>query len=478
MADAYVDHSYSSGTLTGTLTFTNASATVTGSGTAFTTELANGNYVRVSDGLQWYKVTARASDTSMTISPAFQQTTVTDTANASKKNAGVGSLADAYAHLSQATTDSVRSPGDIIYMRANLTYTYKGVHVVFDEDGTISLPITLQGCSSTIDPWGDASDVVPIIDFGGTAVRLLIDGDDFWTRKNLDARNSIDVFGALGAINCQGTQIINCKTSGNTTGISCILSSAIAGRAEIDGATITGNTESGLYLTGVVEIKNTSIDNSAKGLYILTGIAEIENTSFGQTIANTIDIQCSSGIIRARRCIFNFEKVTCSFLGSAVYSEDHNQVVGDHKSKYYQGMVERETTEVRSGGADNSIKVTPNANNHTNFPWQIHEWSEEAVAASAQTRGVYIEVTGIDATYPTVAQLWFEAESFSAGSGTAKQINKSTAVLAANSTWTWFPVTFTPGQVGKVRYRVYLAMPTEGATQDVYYIDNQLRDGV
>jgi len=476
MANAYVDRSYSTGTLTGTLTFTNANATVTGSGTAFTTELADGNYVRVSDGLQWYKVTARASDISMTISPVFQQTTVTDTANASKKNAGVGSLADAYAHHNQATTDAVRSPGDIIYTRANLTYTYAGVHIVADEDGTLASPITLLGCSIANDPWGDASDVAPIIDFVTTTFQLSLNADDYWEAKNIYIKRSGYYDGSI-LLNNTGGKLTNVKCSDSTMGINCLVNSSGGGIVEIANNVLTGN-YTGMLLAGNIQVKDTSIDASnGTGIIGSGGTINLENCLFGQTSANTADILCRGcGAIRARRCKFSFAKVTISVLGGIVYSEDHNQVVGDHKSKHWHGMIERETTEVRAGGANNSIKVTPNANNHTNYPWQVHEWSEEAVAASAQTRGVYIEVTGIDSTYPTAAQLWFEAESFSAGSGTAKQINKSTVVLSANSTWTWFPVTFTPGQAGKVRYRVYLAMPTEGATQDVYYIDNSLRN--
>ncbi len=51
--------------LTGTVTFTAASTAITGSGTAFTTELRVGHYIRKND--EWYRVTAIASDTALTL---------------------------------------------------------------------------------------------------------------------------------------------------------------------------------------------------------------------------------------------------------------------------------------------------------------------------------------------------------------------------------------------------------------------------
>ena len=141
----YLDINAQTGTLTGTCTFTNASTTLSGSGTAFTTELAVGNYVRVSTGTEWYKVTAITDDVTATISPAFKQTTVTDTAGATKKNANDGlATTTAWSHLNQYTTDTVRSAGDILKIRANQTHLYAGVDIIFDEDGTVASYIELR----------------------------------------------------------------------------------------------------------------------------------------------------------------------------------------------------------------------------------------------------------------------------------------------------------------------------------------------
>jgi len=54
-------------TLTGTVTFTSGSATVTGSGTDFDGELAIGYFIKTSTGTRWYRVLSIESDTSLTL---------------------------------------------------------------------------------------------------------------------------------------------------------------------------------------------------------------------------------------------------------------------------------------------------------------------------------------------------------------------------------------------------------------------------
>jgi hypothetical protein len=75
--------------ITGTVTVTNGSQTVTGSGTSFTGEVAVGSYVVIKG--QSYKVIAVASNTSMTIIPAY------------RADPSIGSLSGVYV---SATTDA------------------------------------------------------------------------------------------------------------------------------------------------------------------------------------------------------------------------------------------------------------------------------------------------------------------------------------------------------------------------------------
>lgn len=60
---------------TGTVTVTNGSATVTGSGTVWTSALHLRSFIQFQASNDWYEITAVAGNTSMTISPVFGGTT-------------------------------------------------------------------------------------------------------------------------------------------------------------------------------------------------------------------------------------------------------------------------------------------------------------------------------------------------------------------------------------------------------------------
>ena len=87
--------------LTGTITFTNGSATVTGSGSAFTTELAAGDFIQLDADASLKKIASIATDTSLTLDNLYNDTggaggaastikpTETDLAGASKTYKGM-----------------------------------------------------------------------------------------------------------------------------------------------------------------------------------------------------------------------------------------------------------------------------------------------------------------------------------------------------------------------------------------------------
>jgi len=70
-------------TLTGTITFTNGDATVSGSGTAFESELAEGEFIRVSSASKFYRIVNIVSDTEVELEIEFGETTVEDTEDSS-----------------------------------------------------------------------------------------------------------------------------------------------------------------------------------------------------------------------------------------------------------------------------------------------------------------------------------------------------------------------------------------------------------
>jgi len=483
MATLYIDNTNKTGDLTGAdWTFTNGSTAVAsaGNGDAVNNGLVAGDYIRANGGTQWYKVATVTDGDNLVITPAFQQATIAGTATINWQDVSVKdgtSIANAWCHPALYTTDTVRTAGDIGKMRANQTHVMAGIHLIADEDGTGIAPIQLIGCNSVDDPWSDASDVDPKIDFSSTVFKLSWSTDFFWWFDNIEFTGSTGTVLTMG--NVPGLKCKNLNVHDNFGGLqtwaSISGSNPYPGDAEVEDCIFADNTNQFTIATDL-KIKSTTINGGTTGFAIEVGNIELEDVLIGQTTPLTKDFYMGNGNIKARRSKFDFDKV--SFYAASysveVASEDHNQVIGDHKRKSTPVFIERETTEVRGGGATSSIKVTPTTFCNTNYPKIVMEWEEQAVPASAQTRGVAIKQGLADPTgFPTNVQLWLEAEYYNHATNDTVTTAVSTATISVYDTWTWFPVTYTPAQVQKVRYRVWLGVKKSA---EAYYIDNQLYD--
>lgn len=159
-----------------------------------------------------------------------------------------------------------------------------------------------------------------------------------------------------------------------------------------------------------------------------------------------------------------------------VLSEHHGQVKDAHYKYDGFGDVIKNTSITRPNGASTSIEVIPTSYCSSECPLQVlGQWIEENVPPVQQTRSVKIKGEGWT-TFPTASELYLEAEYLDQSSGIHTATVQSVAVLTDNTTWTDFPVTFTPAQKGKVIYRVYLK---KYASACKIYIDNALyRDSV
>jgi len=475
MADYYLDFNHGS-TITGTVTFTESSETISGSGTLFSTELSVGDYVKASAGAQWYKVTAITDDVTATISPAFEQATITDTAGATLVNSGDGSTSNPFCHLSQYTSDTIRSPGDRLLVQSGQTHVYGGGgDIVFDEDGTPENYIEIL--SSDWRSAGSTSN--PIIDFGGTNDGIKTSYDLFWKLSGIDLTNCTYMAFETGP--SDGLVLDNVNFYGNNRGFYGTNFYG-TGSVTIKNSSYHNNSHQNIYFQrGFVEIDSCDIDggkitgeSTDYGLQVTNGcIAIVKNTAFGQTIPHGLwDIHCNRGAnVTLVNCLFDEAKVYIGSIGDSVKSYDHQQVKGAFWSKFFNGTIEKDTVEVRAGGAASSIKATPNSNCTENFPLEIAVWNEFDVQASAQTRTVYVKSIGISTTFPTAAQFYIEAEYYDTATGTTTSIARSTQVLTADNTWTALSVSFTPGQTGRVVYRIKVAY-LEGA--ESYFVDNQL----
>jgi len=464
----YLDFDGATGNLTGTWTFTNGSTTVSGSGGSATSELAAGDYVRVSNGSEWYKVTSVTDDNHFEITPAFQQATVTDGADSTKYNNYDGtSISTPFVHLNQFTTDTARSPGDILKVRANQTHLYAGIDIVFDEDGNANNMIEIRGCSSTDDPWGDGSDVKPIIGFGNTSYQMYLSADNFWKFSRLEFIESTDSYGVFYTLG----------NTGNTIFDSCVFRDCSYRGMKFEDSYIAlmqdcsfyNNSSRSLYASrSRFKCIGCTFDGGAAttdyGIYLFAlSIGELINCTFGSSSSHDIaDIYLVSpgSQVFARNCYFTGSLTFSDSFGSFLCSEDHNQSKGAQKTYYHNGTIEKDTSVVRPGGASSSAKMSPNSRCGLYYPLTIADDSCSGdfklwLPAEEKTVTFYMRTFGYT-SLPISDELYIEASYLDEATGGHRATVQSTQTVSANDTWTAFSVTFTPAQEGWVYITVYL----------------------
>lgn len=488
----YMDFNGATGTLTGTWTFANLSATVTANadGNALA-ELSVGDYIRVSDGTQWYKVTAVTNNNTFTISPAFQQTTVTDTTGASKYNDYDGTaIATPFVHLNQYTTDTVRSAGDTLKVRANQTHVYKNIQINFDEDGTVASYLTVKGCDSSDDPFGDASDVKPIINFKTSGAEMYLYDDNFWLLQNLDIRGNNE--NTSGGVFCSGGiagfKIDSCILRGNTIGLYFLIVNIIACpiitncnfysndyyNVELDYLFYSAST---IFRDCTFDAGSTTPADSNIYIYkYASGYPRgdvglfLENCSFSQTTATIYDIYNYYGVgvyVSTRNCKFNTELYSNVESVAIEKHEDYQQVKGDNKIRVGGGLgtITKDTSVTRVGGASSSALMRAFTSSFSPLnPLTIRGYTSHGVdadfkiwcPASTQTITIYIRSYGVWTVYPTASELFVEANYLDEGSGGHRARVVSNDVIADETTWVAFDVTLTPAQAGWVYLTVNL----------------------
>jgi len=290
---------------------------------------------------------------------------------------------------------------------------------------------------------------------------------------------------------------ISGTVSGNTYGVETGTGHTISG-------TVSGNTYGvlngpGFTISGTVSGNNIGVFNgtgftisgtvSGNSYGVLYGTA---HTISGTVSGNTYDFRYPVGAICRSAAMADpptFSDRNTAGIGSragslGIYCEDYGGVLGASRAFHPTGDVIKNAAIVRSGGAASSLQVVPLSECKTagvRGAWtsaqiRVLAWTEMDVPASAQTKTIYIRGSNATAwsTYPTAAELFVEAVYLNHGTLLTHATAVSTAVLTDNTTWTAFPVTFTPAQAGPVRYRVIFGAYTAGAE---IFVDNQLATG-
>jgi len=293
-------------------------------------------------------------------------------------------LLSAWKTITKYTTEA-RTAGDDGFLRAGdkggiwLQGT-EAVDISFLSDGSVDLLIELIGCDSvTNDPWVDASDVLPIIDFENGSFNIAASGDDFWKLTRLDIRQSADGNGAVSigsAYKGDGFMLVDCTIrDGATTSIEGVRVSG--GKAMLDNCTfrdcegVSIQSQDG----GLLIVKNSSIDagsagGSTYGAYVVNaGCIEIIDTTMAGTNAfDTTTLRAlNGGDIILRNVTFGTETYETGD-GISIFSEDNDGVFESQERRYPQGIIVRDTASARGGGADSYTVLTPNAACGVNQP--------------------------------------------------------------------------------------------------------------
>ena len=382
---------------------------------------------------------------------------------------GLG-IATAWKTIAKYTTTTVRTAGDIAKVRANTTESIAAV-IACDEDGTADAMIAIKGCSIADDPWSDASDVKPILDFQNTSAYYLNNyGDNYWKYDTLHFYNNPNtIAGALSISYSEGCKVINCEFSTNYTGL---YSTAIVIFELINSEFLTGTygfRSTSLY---IYPIRDCTFDELTYGIQQNSmSIFNLINCRFGQSIAIvTADIRWTSGvpILQARNCIW--DKGIANFgtyveQGQLFFFDDNAEVFEAHKSNDYMLQIDRDTGVLHVGGADSSLKTTF-ASGGTgctlNVPASCALWNPSGLLkvwlAASVEKTITIYIRGYGWTgFPAADELFLRAEYLSNGATAARTTIDSDEVIADNVNWVGFQVTLTPARDGFVYLDVILA---------------------
>lgn len=383
---------------------------------------------------------------------------------------------NAWKTIDKYTTTTVRSAGDIAKVRANTSQVITA-HVEFDEDGDSDNYIEVHGCSSTDDPWGDGSDVKPIIDANSAALYLNCIDDSFWRFYRLDLKGGTSSEGMFRLYYGMGTIIENCDIHDNAD--RGLYSAYIY--YEVKGCNFYSNSGYSLY-TVYCRIKldscvfNGGVGTTDYGIQVYSSFVEIIDSTFGATTLHDVgSIKIHTrrwGVVRARNCLFSdalevYFQSTC--IGGAVYSEDHDQVSGAQKTFLYTGIILRDSA-IQLDGED-SWKVSPNSD--CNATWaltlrddpMIGDW-QFWLPASQKTISIKARETAAWTVDPTSSEFYIEVSYLNHATQATRATQASSQSLSGVSEVT-FTATVTPSQAGWAHVRVYLKKYESGKSIQV-----------
>ena len=422
-----------------------------------------------------------------------------DYANGDDANDGL-STGNAWKTLRQYSADTVRSAGDIGWMRANTTWLQgtDAEYIGWDEDGTRDSYISLIGCSSVsaYDPWGDADDTKPIIDFEDSVYVVYLNGDHYIKFERLDLQR----FGNTGyggirstAPDCEGIYVKDCKFSlGRASyltrgirfqgsknfivegcdfvdcdyiGMQCEDGSGVIKNCTINAGSVDG-CNFGLYASGAGEMH--VIDTVIGSDAVAFGTKAIHVGTDGKITG--IGVDCS-GLSPTEMSDIARTETTEVQVGLASVSLDDWNGIGTSGFLNFMGYIQKETSIPRSGGSPSYAKMVPTTYCGPNSPLILGDlttgWAPQWLQAGNYTITVYARTGSAWDTPLTAAECYLEAAYLDHATNATRTFIQSTETIANDTSWTAFTVSVSPAQEGLVLLWFKLA-EYEDATE---YID-------
>jgi hypothetical protein len=374
--------------------------------------------------------------------------------------------------IEQYTTTSVRAAGDIAYVRANTDEIPAG-DIQFDEDGAFpNLPISIIGADSVVnDPWGDASDVKPIIDFNANARQFNLNGDLRWLFKRLDIKDSTHAVAMFNINIATYIYFEDCDFSGAS--VSDNLDIVFSMPTKFKGCTFSNADDSNITIDNAMLIfEKCDFDGGGNttdyGIRAVGSHCEVTllESNFGQNVAHSIsDLSLGSGdIYRVRNTLIDYTTIPDNHP-FWIMDEDTDGTYGDNYQLIHNtNEITKDTGVTRVGGANSSAKMEIGTRITTEFPLKLSDGGNGVsfpfnlwLSAALHTVTIYIRSIDAWAAYPTNSQLFVKALYLDHAVNASRTAVQSTQVLSHASNWVAFTVTFTPLQAGFVYLDVYLS---------------------
>lgn len=395
--------------------------------------------------------------------------------------------------------NGVLAAGDWIYASGddNRLFAYEVVSVSGAGNDTVTLYLPYKGGQAGSGKTMYNMQDNPIWNTAAGNFQWNFDTDNFWKVQGIHIRGT-DVNGNVELDTSIFHEFLDCTFEGNATTSVGILSNDDTATVYVrkcrfynhSGVNFSIDTTYGNPVDTIARIYDTLFDTGTSGVHLAKMSqfylydSEFKNHTTANVSANSITSgdDRGGGSVNGRNNTFSSatKVASLSVLQSGKF-EDYNNTVSSTLSNNGllagADIIQSETTTVRSGGSNKSVKVTPTTSLTTIWDFNALLVFELPIYAttSSKTYEIYFRpsATGDWTNDPTASELWIELEAWGHASNNFRKITKSTGTIDMNGSTAWqaLSVTVAPAQAGVAYLRCWYGKTKEGGKTNVFYVD-------